>query len=51
MIDLHCHMLPGIDDGPTELETALEMTRVAVADGITLTACTPHKSFTKSSLN
>ena len=42
MIDLHCHMLPGIDDGPTDLETALEMARVAVADGITLTACTPH---------
>ncbi len=42
MIDLHCDMLPGIDDGPTDLETALEMARVAVADGITLTACTPH---------
>ena len=42
MIDLHCHMLPGIDDGPTDLETALEMARIAVADGITLTACTPH---------
>lgn len=42
MIDLHCHMLPGIDDGPTDLATSLEMARVAVADGITLTACTPH---------
>lgn len=42
MIDLHCHILPGIDDGPTDLATSLEMARVAVADGITLTACTPH---------
>jgi protein-tyrosine phosphatase len=42
MIDLHCHMLPGIDDGPPDLATALEMARIAVSDGITLTACTPH---------
>ena len=42
MIDLHCHMLPGIDDGAVDLETALEMARVAAADGITVTACTPH---------
>jgi protein-tyrosine phosphatase len=42
MIDLHCHMLPGIDDGAADLETALEMARIAVADGITMTACTPH---------
>ena len=42
MIDLHCHMLPGIDDGAPDLATALEMARVAVADGITMVACTPH---------
>lgn len=42
MIDLHCHMLPGIDDGPTELEVSLRMARCAVDDGITFTACTPH---------
>lgn len=42
MIDLHCHILPGIDDGAPDLETALEMARMAVADGITVTACTPH---------
>ena len=42
MIDLHCHMLPGIDDGAPDLATALRMARVAVADGITCTACTPH---------
>jgi len=42
VIDLHCHMLPGVDDGAVDMETALEMARVAVADGITVTACTPH---------
>ena len=35
-------MLPGIDDGAPDLATALEMARIAVADGITLVACTPH---------
>lgn len=42
MIDLHCHMLPGIDDGAPDLAVALAMARCAVADGITVTACTPH---------
>lgn len=42
MIDLHCHMLPGIDDGASDLAVSLEMARMAVADGITMTACTPH---------
>lgn len=42
MIDLHCHMLPGIDDGAPDLDTALEMARIAVADGIAMVACTPH---------
>lgn len=42
MIDLHCHMLPGIDDGAPDMETALAMARMAAADGITTVACTPH---------
>ncbi|HEU0152044.1 MAG TPA: CpsB/CapC family capsule biosynthesis tyrosine phosphatase [Arenimonas sp.] len=42
MIDLHCHLLPGIDDGPTTLDVSLAMARCAVDDGITFTACTPH---------
>ncbi|MFO1433606.1 MAG: CpsB/CapC family capsule biosynthesis tyrosine phosphatase [Candidatus Competibacteraceae bacterium] len=42
MIDLHCHLLPGIDDGAADLATALAMAKVAVADGISLIACTPH---------
>jgi protein-tyrosine phosphatase len=42
MIDLHCHMLPGIDDGAPDLDTALAMARISVADGIGTIACTPH---------
>ena len=42
MIDLHAHILPGIDDGPRSLEEALEMARLAVADGITTMVATPH---------
>ncbi|MBB6599034.1 CpsB/CapC family capsule biosynthesis tyrosine phosphatase [Luteimonas sp. MC1825] len=42
MLDLHCHLLPAIDDGAVDLAMSLEMARIAVADGITVTACTPH---------
>lgn len=42
MIDLHCHLLPGIDDGPDTLEQALELARIAVANGITHSVVTPH---------
>lgn len=42
MIDLHCHMLPGIDDGAPDEAASLEMARIAVGDGIKITACTPH---------
>lgn len=42
MIDLHCHILPGVDDGAKSIEVSLEMARLAVADGITIVACTPH---------
>jgi protein-tyrosine phosphatase len=42
VIDLHAHILPGIDDGPRSLEEALEMARLAVADGITTIVATPH---------
>lgn len=42
MIDLHSHILPGVDDGAPDLETAIEMAKMASADGITICACTPH---------
>lgn len=42
MIDLHTHILHEIDDGATSLEMALAMAKVAVGDGITTIAATPH---------
>jgi protein-tyrosine phosphatase len=42
MFDLHCHLLPGIDDGAVDLDMALDMARMAAADGIRTVACTPH---------
>ena len=42
MIDLHCHLLHGIDDGPATREESLELCRIAVADGITHAIVTPH---------
>ena len=42
MIDLHCHILPGIDDGPPTMEGSLELARAAVAAGIETTVATPH---------
>lgn len=42
MIDLHSHILPGVDDGAADLATALAMARMAVDDGIEVMACTPH---------
>lgn len=42
MIDLHSHLLPGIDDGAPDLATALELAKIAVNDGITHMVCTPH---------
>ena len=42
MIDLHSHLLPGIDDGPRTLEESVEMARTMAADGVTLVAATPH---------
>jgi protein-tyrosine phosphatase len=42
LIDLHCHLLPGIDDGSDNLAMSLAMARMASSDGITTIACTPH---------
>jgi protein-tyrosine phosphatase len=42
VIDLHCHYLPGIDDGAQALEESLELARAAVAAGITTAVMTPH---------
>lgn len=42
MIDLHCHILPGIDDGPVHIEESIEMAEIASHDGITHIVATPH---------
>lgn len=42
MIDLHNHMLPGIDDGARDWEQSLEMAWMALEDGIEGVVCTPH---------
>ncbi len=42
MIDLHSHLLPGIDDGARDIEMSLAMARMFVADGVKVVACTPH---------
>lgn len=42
MIDIHCHLLPGIDDGAGDMAQALALARLAVADGITHMVLTPH---------
>ncbi|WP_053360980.1 CpsB/CapC family capsule biosynthesis tyrosine phosphatase [Bacillus sp. FJAT-27251] len=42
MIDVHCHILPGIDDGAQTMEDSLEMARAAVMEGITTIIATPH---------
>jgi protein-tyrosine phosphatase len=41
-VELHFHLLPGVDDGPRDLATALDLARATVADGTRLLTCTPH---------
>ena len=42
MIDLHCHILPGLDDGAKTVDEAVEMARISRSDGITTIVATPH---------
>jgi protein-tyrosine phosphatase len=42
MVDIHCHILPGMDDGAETMEQAVEMAEMAIADGITHVVGTPH---------
>lgn len=44
MVDLHCHILPGLDDGPDKIEESLEMAETAITDGITHVVATPHSN-------
>lgn len=42
MIDVHCHILPGIDDGSPDIEASLTMAKMAASDGIHTIIATPH---------
>lgn len=42
MIDLHCHVIPGVDDGPATIEASLALCQAARADGTTTIIATPH---------
>ena len=42
MLDLHSHILPGLDDGVATLEESVELARMSVRDGVRLIAATPH---------
>jgi len=42
-VDVHCHVLPGVDDGPTDMAASMEMCRALVNDGISTVIATPHQ--------
>jgi protein-tyrosine phosphatase len=45
VLDLHSHILPGLDDGADDIEISLEMARIAVMEGVHTMAATPHVNF------
>src|SRR5262245_60325287 len=44
LADIHCHLLAGLDDGPRTWDDAVEMCRIAAADGIRRAAATAHQN-------
>ena len=44
MIDIHCHVLPGLDDGPRHMDTSLALLEELVRQGVGTVICTPHFS-------
>jgi len=42
MVDIHCHILSGLDDGAESFEESVQMAEMAIADGITHVIATPH---------
>ena len=48
MIDIHAHILPGVDDGSPSLTSSLEMARLAVESGVTAMIATPHCNLPES---
>ncbi len=45
MIDIHCHPLPGVDDGAKDFEVAVAMCQMAAKDGTTCLVATPHCNY------
>jgi len=43
LVDIHCHLLPEVDDGSASRAESLDMARLAVADGISIVVATPHQ--------
>lgn len=46
MVDIHCHILAGVDDGPDRLEMSQQMAEAAIAEGVTHVVATPHANDT-----
>ncbi len=44
LVDTHCHLLPGLDDGPASMDQALAMCRIALDEGVRVVAATAHMS-------
>ena len=51
MIDLHSHILPGIDDGASDIEESLTLLRAELSDGVDIVALTPHYVTQRESLD
>lgn len=50
LTDLHCHILPGIDDGARDADIALQLLRKEAADGVTRIAFTPHFNYERTGI-
>jgi protein-tyrosine phosphatase len=44
MVDVHCHILPGLDDGASDIQESLAMAQAAIEEGVTHLVATPHSS-------
>ena len=49
--DIHCHCLPGLDDGPSTMKESIELCRMLAAEGITIVVATPHQLGRYESIN